>query len=268
MSDHAGQTSAVAQARAGSRPAAAAATLVEVEAGWERAVETVLGDYLEAVCVEELERCGRLAARPQPGRVTLVKSGAGGQLRCDGYAGGACAWTRRDPAPLANVLTGAVARAGAAARAQRSSRGRFLITAGGEWVGRDWLRVTRGSDERAGVLEREHRLKGLRGSAACRARAGQRRRRLRSAAAREALRSKVSASARAQGPLQPRTAAHADLLAALQAGAGRAAESEQRGERLQRGRRRGGRERAATARGAARAPRDELARAQAALGRP
>ena len=30
-----------------------AATL-EVAAGWERAVETALGDYLEAVCVERL----------------------------------------------------------------------------------------------------------------------------------------------------------------------------------------------------------------------
>ncbi|HEY5019838.1 MAG TPA: hypothetical protein VII17_02350, partial [Steroidobacteraceae bacterium] len=39
--------------------------------------------------------------------------------------------------------------------------GESLITAAGEWIGRDWLRVNRGGDTHAGVLEREHRLKGL-----------------------------------------------------------------------------------------------------------
>jgi chromosome segregation protein len=38
------------------RPRAAAA--LEVAAGWERAVETALGDYLEAVCVERLDEVG------------------------------------------------------------------------------------------------------------------------------------------------------------------------------------------------------------------
>ena len=43
--------------------------------------------------------------------------------------------------------------------------GESLITREGEWVGRDWLRVSRGTDQRAGVIEREHRLKALRASA-------------------------------------------------------------------------------------------------------
>jgi chromosome segregation protein len=45
---------------------------------------------------------------------------------------------------------------------QRLGRGESLITARGEWVGRDWLRVRRGGDPHAGVLEREQRLKSLR----------------------------------------------------------------------------------------------------------
>src|SRR5256886_4315522 len=43
--------------------------------------------------------------------------------------------------------------------------GRSLVTRAGEWVGRDWLRVSRGADQRAGVLGREHRLKGLHAAA-------------------------------------------------------------------------------------------------------
>src|SRR5262249_56862806 len=40
--------------------------------------------------------------------------------------------------------------------------GQSFIALDGEWVGRDWLRVSRGADPRAGVLGREQRLKGLR----------------------------------------------------------------------------------------------------------
>ena len=45
-------------------------------------------------------------------------------------------------------------------------RGGSYITPAGEWVGREWLRVSRGTDQRAGVLEREQRLKELRAAAA------------------------------------------------------------------------------------------------------
>jgi chromosome segregation protein len=40
-----------------------------------------------------------------------------------------------------------------------------VITPTGEWIGPDWLRVNRGSDAHAGVIEREHRLKALRQAA-------------------------------------------------------------------------------------------------------
>ena len=47
------------------------AQTLEVEAGWERAVETALGDYLEAVCVDGLDGVGRGTGelRQGPGRV-------------------------------------------------------------------------------------------------------------------------------------------------------------------------------------------------------
>ena len=46
--------------------------------------------------------------------------------------------------------------------------GQSVITRGGEWVGRHWLRVSRGADQHAGVIEREHRLKTLRATVYCR----------------------------------------------------------------------------------------------------
>src|SRR5256885_8827054 len=53
LSDHAGQAGEwLRGAGLAARPRLAAA--LEVESGWERAGETVLGDYLEAVCGERL----------------------------------------------------------------------------------------------------------------------------------------------------------------------------------------------------------------------
>ncbi len=52
------------------------AQTLEVADGWERAVETALGDYLEAVCVERLEDVETALGRLSAGRITLVEQGA------------------------------------------------------------------------------------------------------------------------------------------------------------------------------------------------
>ena len=125
------------------RPRVAAA--LEVEPGWERAVETALGDYLEAVCVSELQALAPQLAQLAGGSVTLVESGA-----ADGVAAAATLASRvRGPgavlAPLTHVLTAAsleeALRAHGHLEAQQS-----VITPAGEWLGRGWLRVSRGPD--------------------------------------------------------------------------------------------------------------------------
>ncbi len=98
-----------------------AATL-EVEAGWERAVETALGDYLEAVCVSAAR-----GARTAAGAARRRQRDAGGVRRRDRLAPARTLASRaRGPAavlaPLAQVLTARVARGGAA-HAQPPRRG-------------------------------------------------------------------------------------------------------------------------------------------------
>ncbi|TLY54862.1 MAG: chromosome segregation protein SMC, partial [Gammaproteobacteria bacterium] len=74
LADHAGQAGEwLRGAGLAGRPRLAAA--LEVESGWERAVETVLGDHLEAVCVERLEDVLGALGELTAGRVTLVESG-------------------------------------------------------------------------------------------------------------------------------------------------------------------------------------------------
>src|ERR1700761_613376 len=51
------------------------AETLEVQAGWERAVETALGDYLEAVCVDGLDELAGALSSLAKGRVALMETG-------------------------------------------------------------------------------------------------------------------------------------------------------------------------------------------------
>jgi len=212
-----------------SRPRVAAA--LEVQAGWERAVETALGDYLEAVCVDELDTASQALSGLAAGSITLVE----GAAAAHSSAGASLAGRVRGPpailAQLTRVLTCASLSEALRGRGALSD-GQSLITREGEWVGRDWLRLSRGADPRAGVLAREQRLKAQREQAA----AAAARARLAEAAlgaAREALAQAEARREAAQGQAQRSHQRHADLLAALQASRARAEESDQRGGRLQ-----------------------------------
>ncbi|HEY0768658.1 MAG TPA: chromosome segregation protein SMC [Steroidobacteraceae bacterium] len=230
LTDHAGQAGAwLRGAGLAARPRLAAA--LEVESGWERAVETALGDYLEAVCVERLEDVSDALTALAAGRVTLVESGS----PAHGGGGATLAAHVTGPAPviaqLAGVLTAESLAQALGARATLAAGGSF-ITPEGEWVGRDWLRVSRGADPRGGVLEREHRLKALRGAAvaadervaAAEAELG---------AARDSLAQAEERREQSQLAVHAAHQRHADLVGLLKAGRARAEESNLRGERLQ-----------------------------------
>jgi chromosome segregation protein len=260
LTDHAGQAGAwLAGAGLAARPRLAAA--LEVDGGWERAVETVLGDYLEAVCVEELEAAASDLARLAAGRVTLIE--ARGALPA-GAAPNLAAHVHGPEAvraQLARVRTADSLHAALGGRAGLAA-GESFITRAGEWVGRDWLRVSRGADPRAGVLEREHRLKGLRTAAtAAAARVGEAESAL--AAARAALGGAEAARDAAQAAVQHAHQRHADLTATLEARRERAAESSARTDRLHEDAAAVARERATTAESLTRAA-AELNRARAA----
>src|SRR5262249_54721449 len=110
--------------------------------------------------------------------------------------------------------------------------GQSIITRSGEWIGRDWLRVSRGPDHHAGVIEREHRLKELRGTVAL---AEERVTDVEAhlAAVRESLVEAESQRDQAQSGIQAAHRRHAELLSQLEATRARAQESMLRLERLE-----------------------------------
>jgi chromosome segregation protein len=141
-----------------------ATELLDVEPGWERAVETALGDYLEAIAVEDLDALEGALQGFDGGSVSFI------DLRGGVASGshGTLAARVRGPAAVVGLLEGIrTSESLAAALRLRGTlgRGESVITPAGEWIGPDWLRVNRGSDAHAGVIEREHRLKSLRQAA-------------------------------------------------------------------------------------------------------
>jgi chromosome segregation protein len=139
------------------------AETLTVANGWEQAVETVLGLNLEAVCVEGLEAVTAELHSLAQGTLTVfdTRSEAGvtaGHLATpllqqveaswalDSMLGGVYCSDTLDQALMLRDQLGA----------QES-----VVTRDGLWLGRDWLRVARPSDEKSGVLAREQELKHL-----------------------------------------------------------------------------------------------------------
>lgn len=138
---------------------------IDVEPGWEQAVETVLGHHLQAVCTVDLELSAADLTTLEQGRLTLLDTAlntAGEQAipRADGISAKVhSSW------PLDGLLFGVGVAADfneASTRRSELRNHESLITPEGIWLGRHWLRVVRDGKENDGVLVREREIKDLR----------------------------------------------------------------------------------------------------------
>ncbi|HSD52596.1 MAG TPA: chromosome segregation protein SMC [Burkholderiales bacterium] len=133
---------------------------LNVDAGWERAVETVLGAYLEAVCVDSIDDVAAALGSLDKGSVGFFASAS---VRAPERA--AARGLRehvRGPAGLDSLLDGVVAAKDlpqALALRGQLEPGQSVITRDGIWIGQDWLRVSRDEDHHQGVIEREQALR-------------------------------------------------------------------------------------------------------------
>src|SRR5690606_1472032 len=133
-----------------------------VEPGWELAVETVLGAYLQAVTVDDLDRAAAGVTSLEGGGLTLLESGAG-NARPAPAAGSPLDHVQGPPAAF-GLLAGVFAAeslADAIAMRSKLADGESVVTRDGYWVGRQWLRIRRSDDPQVGVLARGEEIKRL-----------------------------------------------------------------------------------------------------------
>jgi len=135
---------------------------MDVANGWEKAVETVLGDYLQAVCVADLEPVTASIANLREGNLTLLLDS--GADAVSGDAATLAAKVNSAPASVAEMLRRvrvADSLNDALAMRERLEDHESVVTADGIWLGRNWLRVSRDKDSRSGILAREHEMRRL-----------------------------------------------------------------------------------------------------------
>ena len=139
------------------------AQTLKVDDGWEKAVETVLGDYLQAICVADITPVTESIARLRSGAVTVLRESSKDDSGRNTENTLACKVTGA-PAAAQDRLAG-VRFAGSLGEAleirERLAGEESVITAEGIWLGKNWLRVTREKDGKAGILAREHEMRRL-----------------------------------------------------------------------------------------------------------
>ena len=138
---------------------------ISVDAGWEHAVETVLGFYLEAVCIDGLDNAESLLAGLEQGSVALFEMRAG--TPGSGSSSRLAPLTDKVQSPwsmeaLLDGVYAAATLAEALAHKDSLAASESIVTPDGIWLGPGWLRVARDTDEKAGVLQREQEIAQLR----------------------------------------------------------------------------------------------------------
>ncbi|WP_075187363.1 chromosome segregation protein SMC [Teredinibacter haidensis] len=134
---------------------------LEVAAGWEKAAEVVLGNSLQAVCVEQsLQQLSDALGAFDTGEITLFETvGAGAAGPSASLLG-----KISSSIDLSSLLQGVlVADTLAEALSQRESlkAGESIVTQDGLWLGANWLKIVKDDDASSGVIARQQELENL-----------------------------------------------------------------------------------------------------------
>ncbi len=133
-----------------------------VEPGWERAVETVLGPYLQAVTIQNMDNVAVTLPELTEGGLSLIEARSG---RPEHVGADMLLAYVKGPDAVAPILGGIrVAESLSEAIALRSSlgAGESVVTRDGYWVGRHWVRIGRSDDPQVGVIARSEEINRLR----------------------------------------------------------------------------------------------------------
>jgi len=135
---------------------------LRVDRGWERAVETVLGSYLEAVCVDGLDSVTDALTSFDGGQLAIVSVSEMEAANLDTNALQAKVQGATILGSIMATVYTAETLGEALGRRRQLKAGESVVTRDGVWLGRDWLRLSRDQDAHAGVIEREETLRKVR----------------------------------------------------------------------------------------------------------
>jgi chromosome segregation protein len=136
---------------------------LNVATGWEQAVETVLADYLEAVCVsDDIDAVVHSINELTDGNLTLFTTQANVEASATTAQSLASKITTNLPihSLIENILVAEDLSAALSMRATLKPN-QSVISKDGVWLSATWLRVARERDSKRGVLQREQELNAI-----------------------------------------------------------------------------------------------------------
>lgn len=140
------------------------AETLEVEPGWEMAVETVLGSYLEAVCVDNFTTYINAAADLKKGSVSLFNQASNPIPTATHHFLPELKTKIKSSTPVMDLLNSIYVvedLTQALDYCENLNANESIITKQGIWIGRNWLRVINTIDAKAGILQREKEIHEL-----------------------------------------------------------------------------------------------------------
>ena len=135
---------------------------LSVVPGWERAVELVLGEFLQGLRVDDAAYHAAALSALGGGQVALVEARI--EASVQGDLPGLGSLIRSSDMKLGSLLHGVfAAETDEVALESRSTldAGQSIVTRSGLWVGPDWMRKFPESDAEAGIIQRAQELETL-----------------------------------------------------------------------------------------------------------
>jgi len=139
------------------------AEFINVEQGWEKAVECVLGFNLEAVCVNGLDPVMNAIGSFDKGSLSVFDTSTSA-VQLTAASGDRLQNKVNAPWRIDSLLAGVYCANDLQSALQMRSQlsvNESVITPDGIWMGSGWLRVVRDEDEKFGVIQREQELQSL-----------------------------------------------------------------------------------------------------------
>ncbi|MBX3708864.1 MAG: chromosome segregation protein SMC [Gammaproteobacteria bacterium] len=137
---------------------------IEVENGWELAVEKVLGFSLQAICIENTRDVVEHLRDFKSGNLCVFTSSHKNSAATADKKGVPLLEKVKSPWPLDSLISGiyiADSLDDALKLCESLNNNESVITRDGIWINQSWIKILREEDLAAGVLQREQELKQL-----------------------------------------------------------------------------------------------------------
>ncbi len=139
------------------------AEFLDVESGWEKAVEAVLKHYLEAICIDNTKQIIQGLQYLTDQSIVLFNTHPS---TSNSSSSDLALLLQKVTSPwdLTGLLSGIYfsdTLESAIALSQTLKPYESVVTVDGDWVAKDWINISRSNDKQQGVLQREKELRSL-----------------------------------------------------------------------------------------------------------